>query len=192
MGIPWRARIKISCEACSFGKLIMRPSPVKIKTESPAFLERIQGDICEPIHPLCGLFRYFMLLIDVSNRWSHVCLLSTPNVTFVRFLSQIIKLWEQFFDYTIKKVRLDNTGEFTSQAFNDYCMSIGITAEHPVAHVDTQNGLTESLIKRLQLITRPLIMRTKLPISSWGHAILHVAALICIRPSAYHEFPLYN
>jgi len=179
---------KIPCEACSLGKLIMRPSPAKIKTESPTFLERIQGDICGPIHPLCGPFRYFMVLIDASSRWSHVCLLSTRNVAFARFLAQIIRLRAQFPDYTIKRVRLDNAGEFTSQAFNDYCMSIGIVVEHPVAHVHTQNGLAESLIKRLQLIARPLIMRTKLPISVWGHAVLHAAALIRIRPSAYHEY----
>ena len=28
------------------------------------------------------------------------------------------------------------------------------------------------------------------PISVWGHAVLHVAALIRIRPSAYHEYSL--
>ena len=109
-------------------------------------------------------------------------------MAFARFLTQIIRLQAQFPDYTIKKVRLDNTGEFTSQAFNDYFMSIGIAIEHLVAHVHTQNGLAESLIKHLQLIARPLIMRTKLPISVWGHAILHAAALILIRPSAYHEY----
>ena len=63
-----------------------------------------------------------------------------------------------------------------------------IIVEHPVAHVHTQNGLAESLIKRLQLIARPLIMRIKLPISVWGHAILHAASLIRIRPSAYHKY----
>ena len=65
-------------------------------------------------------------------------------------------------------------------------MSIGIAVEHPIAHVHTQNGLAELLIKRLQLIVRPLIMKIKLSISIWGHAILHTAALILIRPSAYH------
>ena len=53
-------------------------------------------------------------------------------------------------------------------------MSIEIAVEHPVAHVHTQNDLTESLIKRLQVIAKPLIMRIKLSISMWGHAILHV------------------
>ena len=61
---------------------------------------------------------------------------------------------------------------------------------HSVAHVHPPNGLAESLIKRLWLIARPLIMRTKFLISAWGHAILHVASLICIRPSAYHESSL--
>ena len=166
----------------------MKHSPTKIEKENPMFLERIQGDICGPIHPPCGPFRYFMVLIDASSRWSHVCLLSTRNVAFAKFLAQIIKLRAHFPDYTIKKVRLDNAGEFTSQAFNDYCMSVGISVEHPVAHVHTQNGLAESLIKRLQLIARPLIMRTKLPVSVWGHAILHAASLIRLRPSAYHKF----
>ena len=31
-------------------------------------------------------------------------------------------------------------------------------------------------------------MRAKLPISAWGHDILHAAALIRIRPISYHEF----
>lgn len=162
---------KISYAACSLGKLIMRPSPVKLDKESHVFLERIQGDICVLIHPPCGPFHYFMVLIDASRRWSHVYLLSTRNEAFARFIAQKIRLRAQFPDYTSKKVRLDNAGEFMSLAFNDYCMSIGIDVEHLVAHVHTQNGLAESLIKRLQLIARLLIVRTKLPISVWGHAI---------------------
>ena len=31
-------------------------------------------------------------------------------------------------------------------------------------------------------------MRARLPIYPWGHAILHVATLIRIRPTSYHEF----
>ncbi|GJR07708.1 disease resistance CC-NBS-LRR class family protein [Tanacetum coccineum] len=168
--------------------MMKRSSPLKVKKESLVFLERIQGDICGPMHLPCGPFRYFIVLIDASSRWSHVSLLSTCNVAFAKFLAQIIKLRAHFPDYTIKRVRLDNAGEFTSQAFNDYSMSVGIVFEHPVAHVHTQNGLAESLIKRLHLIARPLIMRTKLLISIGGHVILHVASLICMRPSANHVY----
>ena len=102
------------CVACSQGKLIVRPSFSKVTFESPVFLERIHGDICGPIYPPCGPFRYFMVIIDASTRWSHVCLLSTRNVAFVRLLAQIIKLHVQFLDYPIKTIILDNTDEFTS------------------------------------------------------------------------------
>jgi hypothetical protein len=56
------------CTSCATGKLILRPSPLKIHAEPLKFLERIQGDICGPIQPLSGPFRYFMVLIDTSTR----------------------------------------------------------------------------------------------------------------------------
>jgi hypothetical protein len=55
------------CTSCATGKLILRPH-LKIHAEPLKFLERIQGDICGPIQPLSGPFRYFMLLIDASTR----------------------------------------------------------------------------------------------------------------------------
>ena len=115
-------------------------------------------------------------------------LLSTCNLAFARLLAQIIRFRAQFLDYAIKIFRLDNTGEFTSQAFNDYCMSTEIIVEQLVAHVHTQNGLAESFIRRLQLIARPLLMRTKLPVSALGYAILHVVVLVRMRLTSYHKF----
>ena len=76
-----------TCAAYSKGKLILRPSFTKVTFESPAFLERIQGDICGSIHPPSGPFCYFMVLIYLSTRWSHVCLLSSRNVAFASLLA---------------------------------------------------------------------------------------------------------
>ena len=134
-------------KACSQGKLVIRPSQLKVDDESPSFLQRIQGDICGPIQPLCGPFRYFMVLVDASTRWSHVCLLSTRNVAFVRLIAQIIKLRAQFPDHPIKSIRLDNAGEFTSQTFDDYCMTLGIDVEHLVPHVHTKKWFGRSIDK---------------------------------------------
>ena len=85
-----------SCGSCSQDKFITRPSLSKIISKSISFLQRIWGDICRPIHPPYEPFRYFMVLIDASTRWSHVCLLSTRNVAFARLLTQIIRLRTQF------------------------------------------------------------------------------------------------
>jgi hypothetical protein len=50
--------------------------------------------------------------------------------------------------------------------------------KHYVPYVHTQNGLVESLIKIIKLIVRPLLHDCNLPISCWGHAVLHAADLI--------------
>jgi hypothetical protein len=133
------------CTSCAKGKLIIKPSYQKLKDESLSFMERIQGDICGPIHPLSGPLRYFMVLIDASARWSHVCLLSTRNHAFAKLIAQIIHLRANFLENRIKSIRTDNAGEFTSKAFNDYCLALGINVEHSVPHVHTQNGLAEFL-----------------------------------------------
>ena len=110
------------------------------------------------------------------------------NVAFARLLAQMIRLEAQFLDYLIKAIRLYNADEFSSQTFTDYYMSVGINVEHLVAHIHTQNDLAESPIKCLQLIARPLLMKIKLPTFAWGHAIMHAASLVRIRPTAYHEY----
>ena len=175
------------CVSCAKGKLITKPSYLKVKSESPSFLQRLHGDICGPIHPLSGPFRYFMVLIDASTKWSHVCLLSTRNHAFAKFIAQIIRLRASFPENRIQSIRMDNAGEFTSKAFNDYCLAMGIDVEHSVPHVHTQNGLAEALIKRIKFIARPLLLDSRLPTSCWGHAVLHAAALIQYRPSAYNS-----
>jgi transposase InsO family protein len=164
--------------------LILKPSPLKIRAEPLKFLERIQGDICGPIEPSSGPFRYFMVLIDASTRWSHVCLLSTRNHAFAKIMSQIIKLKAQYSEHRIQSIRMDNATEFSSHAFNDYCMALGIQVQHSIPYVHTQNGLAESLIKRTKLVARPLLMNCTLPTLCWGHAVLHAADLLQLRPTA--------
>ena len=118
------------------------------------------------------------MLIDASSKWSNVSLLSTRNHAFAKLISQIIQMRNKLPDYHIKSIRMDNAGEFTSKAFDDYYMAIGIKLEHSVPHVHTQNGLAEALIKRIKFIARPLLQGCNLPTTCWGHAVLHAANLI--------------
>ena len=89
-----------------------------------------------------------------------------------------MKLRVHHSNYPIKSIRLDNTGEFTSKSFDDYCISFGIDAEHIVPYVHTQDGLAN----------RILVMRTKLLVFVWGYAILHAAMLVPLRPTATQPY----
>ena len=61
-------------------------------------------------------------------------------------MRQVIKLQAHYPESQIKSIRMDNATEFSSCAFNDYCMALGIEVQHSVPYVHTQNGLAESLI----------------------------------------------
>ena len=67
-------------------------------------------------------------------------------------------------------------------------MAVGIQVEHSVAYIHTQNGLAESLIKRLLIIVRSMLLMTTTPTSAWGHAILHDVVLIHIGPTACNSY----
>ena len=47
---------------------------------------------------------------------------------------------------------MDNAEEFTSKAFDGYCIEMRINDERSVPHVHTQNGLAEALIKRIKFL----------------------------------------
>jgi hypothetical protein len=125
-----------------------------------------------------------MVLFDASTRWSCVCLLLTCNHAFAKFMMQIIRLKANIPKHRLQSVRLDNAGEFSSRAFNDYCMAQAIEVQHLVPCMHTQNGLAESLIKRIKLIARPLLHNCNLPIIYWGHVVLHATDLIQLQPTA--------
>jgi hypothetical protein len=142
--------------------------------------------MCGLIQPLSGHFRYFMVLIDASTRWSHVCLLSTRNHVIAKFMTQVIRLKVNYPEYRIKSICMDNAAEFLSRAFGDYCMAQRIEVQHSVSYVYTQNGLPESLMKRIKLIARPLLQGCNLPTSCRGHAVLHAADLVQLCPTIYY------
>jgi len=128
-----------------------------------------------------------MVLIDASTRWSYICLLSTHNKVFAKLL---VQLRAYFPYYPIKKICFDNTSKITSHAFHVYWILIGIEVKHPVAQVHTQNRLAESLLECLKLVARPLLMKANLLMDTWRYAILHVALLICIKPTSYHKYSI--
>lgn len=110
---------------------------------------------------------------------------STPNKEFgfPRLLAILLRYRTYFPDNPIKYLRMDNAKEFKSHTFEDYCTAIGISLKYSVPHEHSQNGLAKTFIKKLQLSARPLLIHAHLPSSTWGHAILHATALLCLCPT---------
>lgn len=73
---------------------------------------------------------------------------------------------------------MESVGKFISNSFDEYCATLGINVEHPVAHVHTQNELAKSLINRIQIIARTLLIRCKLTSEAWSRALSHASTVI--------------
>ena len=104
-------------------------------------------------------------------------------MAFPKVLAMLIKFRNHFPDKPIKTLRMDNAREFRSHAFEDYCTATGIELTYTVPYEHSQNGLAEVFVKKIQLITCLLLLHANLPASMWGHAILHAATLLRLRPT---------
>ena len=171
-----------ACDACSQGKLIQRPSKWKLPTELPPKLQCLQGGICGPITPASGSFCYFLVLVDAIRVHSEVSLLSTCNIAFAKVLAMLLKFRTHYLDCPIKTLCMDNAKEFRSQKFKDYCVTTRIILTYSVPYGHAENGLVEAFIKKVQLISQPLLLHAKLPSHFWAHAVLHAATLLRYKP----------
>ena len=171
------------CSACIQGKLIRQPSKWKLPSEMPAPLFRLHGDWCGPITPESGQFKYFFVLVDASGRHAEVSLLTTRNMVFPKTLAMLLKFRNHYPDYPVCHLRMDNALKFKSQAFEDFCTATGIELSYSVPYEHSQNGLAEAFIKKIQLVVRPMLCHANLPSQYWGHAVLHAATLLRLRPT---------
>lgn len=168
------------CEAYIQGKLTKRPSTWQLPLE---LLSPLHRDVSGPINPPSGHFCYFFVLVDASGHHSVVSLLTTKNMVFPKFLTMLIRFKTNFPDFPVKFLRMDNAQEFRSHAFKDYCIAADITITYSIPYEHSHNGLAEAFIKKIQLITRPLLIHTKLPPTMRAHVVLHAISLIQLRPT---------
>jgi hypothetical protein len=113
--------ITARCAPCIQGKFSTAPSNSTTLYEQPKFLQRIHMDICGPISPSCGPFRYFQVFVDASGTFKCAKLLSTRNKAFSNALTTLIQLKTAFPDNPVQSLRCDNAAEYTSILFEKYC-----------------------------------------------------------------------
>ena len=83
----------------------------------------------------------------------------------------------------IKRVRLDNGGEFISNAFKNYLRENKIKPEFSAPHSPHQNGTAERTWRTLLDMSRCLIIDSKLPKTFWPYAVMYSAHIrnICFN-----------
>lgn len=129
-----------------------------------------------------------MVLIDSYARWFNVYWLSTRNAAFTKLLARVINLWAQFPITQSREFLLINAGEFKSQTFNGYCISIEIVIEHSVTQFIHKMVYCSRLSNVYNLLLGHYFWQTKHPASFYSHAILHAVSLVCIKLIVYYLY----
>nr|GEU39745.1 zinc finger, CCHC-type [Tanacetum cinerariifolium] len=142
-GIPTIKHKTQVCDVCLIGKHSRAPFPKKAKARSTSPLDLVYGDLCGPITPPTPSGkRYIFLLVDDYSRYMWVYFLSTKDQAFDTFKEYKKKI-ENKLRTTLKMLRTDRGGEFTSSEFTQYCKENGIARQLTAPYSSQQNRVVE-------------------------------------------------
>ncbi|KAM2252992.1 hypothetical protein ACFX1S_007433 [Malus domestica] len=134
LGLPEIQDSNDVCQGCVLGKHHREPFSKEITWRTQEPLELIHSDVCGPMKvPTTSANRYFLMFID---DYSRICW-----VYFIRNKSEVFGIFKKFramvelqCGYSLKKLRSDRGGEFTSTEFNAFCESIGMERQLTVIY----------------------------------------------------------
>ena len=177
-GMPRISVEKETCTSCLMGKQTRASFPQATNYRATHALELIHGDLCGPISPsTAGGNRYIFVLIDDHTRYMWTILLKEKSEAFDHF-KRFKELVEKETRATIKTLRTDRGGEFTSQGFRSFCDENGINRHLTAPYSPQQNGVVERRNRTLMEMTRSIMKHMKIPDYLWGEAVRHATYLI--------------
>eukprot|EP00798_Chlamydomonas_sp_ICE-L_P029417 gene29417-biopygen5344 len=130
------------CMSFTLGKFKKSPYPLQSPPDGP--LDLLYSDVCGPLP--CGLngHKYFVTVRDRFSGYSMVKTVHEKKEA-ATFIIQCIESLERGTTFTVKAIRLDRGGEYTSTSLLSYLSSKGIIAQHTATECSASNGTAERL-----------------------------------------------
>ena len=113
------------CVSCAQGKQHRNPF-LSSSSHSEEILEIVHSDIMGPFEvDSNGGSRYVCTFIDDKSRYAFVYMLCTKGEVFTKFTS-FVAMVEAQTGKSVKIIRSDNGGEYSSEALKEFCRKKGI------------------------------------------------------------------
>lgn len=190
-GLPDLAASNFTCTDCFTGKQHRNIIPSSSKWRASSVLELIHADICGPIEPATNSGkRYILCFIDDFSRKSWAYLLVVKSEALQCF-KKFKLLVEKKSGKSIKCLRTDRGGEFTSTDFKYFCEEHGIRRQLTTAYSPHQNGVAERKNRTVMNMVRCMLVAKKMPKSFWGEAVMWTFYLLnrCPTVSVLNKTP---
>ena len=159
------------CESCLKGKQQRSQSPLPSERKRSKPLELIHSDVCGKISSKSlGGAEYFFTFIDDKTKYVWAYLIkkkSDVNQKFCEWKAEV----EKSFGQSVKVLRTNKGGEFTSNEFENYLNKEGIVHQLTISKCPEQNGVTERFNQTLVEMVRSMLADSELPKSFWAKAL---------------------
>ena len=169
--MPPISEVDSKCEGCELGKSRRLPFSKAGVTRATHKLEIVHSDICGPMStPSWSGNKYFVLFIDDYTRMCWVYFLNSKASVFSIFKS-FKKLVEVQSGSTLRILRTDNGGEYTSNEFEEFLRLQGAIHQVTVPYSPQQNGVSERKNRTVMEMARSMLFEKKLPKTFWAEAV---------------------
>nr|GEY06992.1 zinc finger, CCHC-type [Tanacetum cinerariifolium] len=166
-----------------FKELDDKVSGKKAKTRSTSPLDLVYGDLYGPITPPTPSGKkYIFLLVDDYSRYMWVYFLNTKDQAFDTF-NEYKKSIENELRTTLKMLRTDRGGEFTSNEFMKYCKENGISRQLTAPYSPKQNGVVERRNRTIMSTTRCMMKAPSMHQNFWAEAVRHAIYILNSVPT---------
>ena len=120
-------------------------------------------DLCGPMqNTSLGGSEYFMLIIDDFSRLTWVFFLKHKSEAFLS-LKEWVALVEKESGHSVKTIRADKGGEFTSGEMRKFCADKGIKREFANTGTPSENGVVERKNMTVVEMARTMLAHSHLP-----------------------------
>ncbi|GKE31672.1 retrotransposon protein, putative, ty1-copia subclass, partial [Tanacetum coccineum] len=170
------------CVSCLSGKMVRKPYSHQVE-RAKDLLGLIHTDACGPFRIVSRQgASYFITFTDDFSCYGYVYLLKHKHEVFETF-KVFQKEVENQLRKTIKSLRSDRGGEYTSQEFLDHLKVHGIIAHRTPPYTPQHNGVSESRKRTLLDMVRSMMSQTILPKSFWDYALDTAARILNMVPT---------
>ncbi|KAK2372557.1 putative mitochondrial protein [Trifolium repens] len=171
LGLPSVITPVETCTTCLLGKQPRDSFKNHLPMRSNEVLNVVHSDICGPIDVLStGGNKYFLTFVDEFSRMTwlyHIKVKSEAFDVFKKFKALV----EKQSGKSIKVLRTDDGGEYTSTEFENYCKEKGIIHEVTAPYTPQHNGLAERRNRSILNVARSMVKQKQLPRRFWGEAV---------------------
>ena len=166
------------CDSCQLGKFTRPPHPAVSFIHGTTYaLELVMMDPACPVKPssLGGAF-YFLGIMDIFTRFSWVFTLRRKSDAADKIME-----WKGVAEGQSKtkllRLRADNGGEFTSNAFKSSMALLGVQLQTTPPRSPESNGVAERWNRTVQDKTRTVMSAASLPGYMWAKVLQAVNML---------------